>query len=224
VVVAAVTRYFAGLTDADAPALAAYVASRGQSRIAADLATGIAHVAEAAPGDRAAAFHAARNLVRHSYQRERSAIGSVPRIAPRSRAGEIAGQRTAELEAQMARDLRTLDQAWTAIAAGAPPAAARNAEEQDLAALVYTRTKDIGAWQDAMEKVKAVDGLHPMMQFEVYNFTDGRRSALEVYEAVAAEALSAGRWYYGKVTPAAVADALERAAKAGALTVSRKAS
>ena len=52
-----------------------------------------------------------------------------------------------------------------------------------------------------MERVKAVDGLHAMMQFEVYNFADGRRSALEVYEAVAAEALSAGRWYYGNGDP-----------------------
>ena len=40
-----------------------------------------------------------------------------------------------------------------------------------------------------------------MMRFEVLNFADGRRSAFEVYEAVAAEALSAGEWYYGRVTP-----------------------
>ena len=58
-----------------------------------------------------------------------------------------------------------------------------------------------------MDRVKAVDGLHAMMQFEVYNFADGQRSALEVYDAVAAEALSAGRWYYGKVTPAGVREA-----------------
>ena len=73
-----------------------------------------------------------------------------------------------------------------------------------------------------MEKVKPVDGLHAMMQFEVYNFADGRRTALEVYEAVAAEALSAGPWYYGTVTPADVREALERAARAGAFTTRRK--
>src|SRR6185503_2326310 len=42
--------------------------------------------------------------------------------------------------------------------------------------------------------------LHPMMRFEVYNFADGKRSAWDVYEAVAAEALSAGAWYYGRVS------------------------
>jgi hypothetical protein len=57
------------------------------------------------------------------------------------------------------------------------------------------------------------------MRFEVFNFADGKRSAWDVYEAVAAEALSAGAWYYGKVAAADVLDALERAAKAGAFTV-----
>jgi hypothetical protein len=70
-----------------------------------------------------------------------------------------------------------------------------------------------------MEKVKAVDGLHSMMRFEVYNFADGKRTALEVYQSAAAEALSAGAWYYGEVKPADVREALERAVQAGAYTV-----
>jgi peptidase M28-like protein len=202
VVVAAVTLYFAGLAEADAPALTAYVASRAAARIASHLATGIAHVAEAAPGDRADAFRAARNLLRQAYRRELAALASVARMAPASRAGELAARRAAELEERMARDLRALDESWTAIAASAVPGLARTPEEQELAAL---------------------DGLHPMMQFEVYNFADGVRSALEVYDAVAAEALAAGRWYYGSVAPAKVREALERATRAGAFTVRRKA-
>ena len=43
--------------------------------------------------------------------------------------------------------------------------------------------------------------------------------ALEVQEAVAAEALAAGKWYYGAPTPADVKEALERARKAGAFSV-----
>jgi hypothetical protein len=70
-----------------------------------------------------------------------------------------------------------------------------------------------------MEKVKPVEGLHAMMRFEVYNFADGRRNALDVYRAVAAEALSAGEWYYGTVAPADVLEALERGVKAGAFSL-----
>jgi hypothetical protein len=61
-----------------------------------------------------------------------------------------------------------------------------------------------------------------MMRFEALNFADGRRSALEVYDAVAAEALSAGDWYFGRVTPQDVGALLEAAAKAGAFTAASR--
>ena len=61
-----------------------------------------------------------------------------------------------------------------------------------------------------------------MMRFEVLNFADGRRSAFEVYEAVAAEALSAGEWYYGRVTPADVLELLDAGVAAGAFTVRKR--
>ena len=225
VVVAAVALYFAGLADADAPALAAYVAARGRR----PHRRRPRHRGRPPGGGRARRPRRPPSApratcVRQSYRREQAALGSVPRMAPRSRAGESSrpgGRRSST--AQMARDLRALDEAWTAITGSAVPALERTPEEQELAAPGLRADEDIGAWQDAMERVKAVDGLHAMMQFEVYNFADGRRTALEVYEAVAAEALSAGRWYYGNVTPAAVREALERATKAGAFTVSRKA-
>ena len=52
VVVAAVATYFAGVSEDDAPALAAYVATRSRARIAADVATAVAYLAESAPADR----------------------------------------------------------------------------------------------------------------------------------------------------------------------------
>jgi hypothetical protein len=57
------------------------------------------------------------------------------------------------------------------------------------------------------------------MKFEVLNFADGDRTAWEIYEAVAAEALSAGEWYYGSVTPADVWAVLDSAVKVGVLEV-----
>ena len=61
-----------------------------------------------------------------------------------------------------------------------------------------------------------------MMRFEALNFADGRRSAFEVYEAVAAEALSAGEWYYGRVTSADVLAVLDSGVAAGAFTVRKR--
>jgi hypothetical protein len=72
-----------------------------------------------------------------------------------------------------------------------------------------------------MDGVAGMSGadLHSIMRFETLNFADGHRTALDVYEAVAAEALAAGEWYYGKVTPKAVLQVLESAVAAGAFEV-----
>jgi hypothetical protein len=219
VVVAAVSLYFAALRDEDAPALAAYVASRGRARIAADAATAVAYLAEAPAEARAAAYRQARNLIRQSHRKEAGAIASVLRLSARGRAADYVTRALARIEEELPGELRALEQAYTALTGQGVPNLALGADEQRLADRVYVPAADLGAAQDALEKVKPVAGLHGMMQFEVYNFADGRRTAWDVYEAVAAEALSAGGWYYGQVRPADVLDALEKAAQAGAFTL-----
>lgn len=219
VVAAAVALYFAGVGDEGAPALAAYVASRGVARIAGDLATAIAHVAQAPPAGREAAYAAARNLVARSHGKEAGALASIRRLSPAGRAADYVRDALARREAARPRDLEALDAAYRAITGHPPAEASLSTEERSLAGKVYAPVAGLGAWQDAMEKVKPVDGLHAMMRFEVYNFADGRRTGLEVYQSVAAEALSAGAWYYGEVRPADVREALERAVQAGAYTV-----
>jgi hypothetical protein len=123
------------------------------------------------------------------------------------------------MEDALREDLHALERAWNAIAGGALPNLQPSREERALESKVFVPVADVGAWQDAMDKVRSIDGLHSMMRFEVYNLADGRRNALEVYDAVSAEALSAGEWYYGRVKPADVLEALERAARAGAFTL-----
>jgi hypothetical protein len=219
VVVAAVALYFGGVGSDGLPALAAYVSSRAASRIAGDVATAVAHIAQAPPGGREAAYAAARNLLTQSYRKEAGALSSIRRLAPSGAGAAYVGQALAVLEAKRPRDLDALAAAYAAIAGGAPAETPLSADEQALAKKVYAPVADLGTWQDAMVKIKAVEGLHSMMRFEVYNFADGRRTALEVYQSVAAEALSAGAWYYGEVRPADVREALERAVQAGAYTV-----
>jgi hypothetical protein len=219
VVVAAVALYFGGVGSDGVPALAAYVGSRAASRIAADAATAAAHIAQAPPGGREAAYAAARNLLTQSYRKEAGALASIRRLAPSGAGAAYVGQALAVLEAKRPRDLDALAAAYAAIAGGAPAETPLSADEVALAKKVYAPVPALGPWQDAMVKIKAVEGLHSMMRFEVYNFADGKRTALEVYQSVAAEALSAGAWYYGDVRPADVREALERAVQAGAYTV-----
>ena len=58
-------------------------------------------------------------------------------------------------------------------------------------------------------------GLHSIMAKECYCFVDGKKSYLDIYRAVHAEAMSGGEFYYGKVTPEAVRDLLDKAVEKG---------
>ena len=81
-----------------------------------------------------------------------------------------------------------------------------------------SRSDDARRLSRDLEKVKGPATLHALMTFETLNFSDGTRTAWEVYEAVAAEALSAGAWYYGTVRPADVKAVLDSAVEVGVYT------
>ena len=98
-----------------------------------------------------------------------------------------------------------------------------SADEKGLAARTYSPGGTIAEIQDGLEHIDNVASLHSMMRFEVLNFANGKNSGLDVYDAVAAEAASAGEWYYGKVSAADVKTYLENAVKAGVLKAAPRA-
>jgi hypothetical protein len=222
VVVALVAVWFGGAGDEDAATLAAHTAARARSRIAADVATAIAHVAESRPEERDAAYRAARSLLHQALLREQGALAWIRRLAPKGRAAELVSGQAAKLEEAEGAGLDSLEQAFRAIAGKNPPNVDLSREERAMAEQVFVPVADLKAYDAAIDDVKKVEGLHDVMLFEVFNFADGRRTAYDVYEAVAAEALAAGAWQYGTVKPAAVLEALQKAAKAGAYTVKGK--
>jgi hypothetical protein len=220
VVVAAVAYYFASVGEEDAPALAAYVAAKARARVAADVATGVAHLAEAAPADRDRAFAAARGLVRQSILKEGRALETIRRLAPKGRVAEQVREAAARQADDLDPALAGLEQAYEALTGKNPPNLDLSKEERAMAGKVYTLSNDVAKIQDARDKMRGTgEGLHGMMAFEVLNFADGRRNAYEIYEAVAAEALSAGTWYYGEVRAADVLALLDKAAEAGIVSV-----
>jgi len=229
VVIAAVAFYFAALDDDELPALAAYVAARGRARIASDGARAAAHLARSAPAERAGAWRAAWNLLRQSVAKEQAALASLRRLAPKGRTAELVQSGARRLDGALGSELDALERAYSALTGQNLPNIDLSADERAMAEKVYVPLADPAAFEDALERVprpvpasRAGGALHPMLRFEILNFADGRRSAWEVYEAVSAEALSAGEWYFGAVTPADVTDVLEAAARAGAFTAKKR--
>ncbi len=222
VVTAAVALYFAALGDEELEALAGYAAARGRARVATDGATAAAHLARSAPADRAAAYRAAWNLLRQSVAKEQAALASLRRLAGRGRANELLQSASRRLESVLGAELDALERAYTGLTGQNVPNIDLADDERAMAEKVYVPLSDPAALEDALAKLRRGSALHPMMRFEVLNFADGRRSAFEVYEAVAAEALSAGEWYYGRVTPKDVLELLDSGVAAGAFTVRKR--
>lgn len=219
VVAAAVALYFASLADADVPALAAYVAARGRARVAADTATAVAHLVRSKAEERSGAWPAAERLVRYSHDKEDRVLAS---LAPLDRAGlarEIVSGARRELEASRQSELQALTDAYAGLTGEEPPALELDEKARKMAETVYAPVADLAQLSRKLREVKTPSGLHSLMRFEVLNFADGKRTAWEIYEAVAAQALSAGEWYYGSVAPANVRAVLESAVKAGVLEV-----
>ena len=59
--------------------------------------------------------------------------------------------------------------------------------------------------------------MYKRQAYETLLFADGQNSFLDIMNAVVAEALSAGDFYYGQVTPEMVRQYLENAESAGAI-------
>ena len=203
VVTAAVALYFAALGDDELPALAGYVAARGRARVAADGAT-----ADRAPRSRGTAGAAGRlsrgagtccaSPWRRSRRRSRR-CGAWPGAAARAsscrrrRAGSRACSRPSSTRSSGL---------YGALTGQNLPNIELSPDERAMADKVYVPLPTRPPSRTRSRRWVRTGALHPMMRFEALNFADGRRSAFEVYEAVAAEALSAGEWYYGQVTPA----------------------
>jgi hypothetical protein len=219
VVVAAVALYFASLQDEDVPALAAYMAARGRARVAADTAVAVAHLARSEPEGRRQAWAEAARLVRHTHEREERALASLSRLDPKGRSRDIVSGARRQLETSRESELRALEEAYAGLTGLKPVPPPLDDEARTMAQTVYVPHGDVATLSRDLQEVESPSGLHALMEFEVLNFADGTRTAWEVYEAVAAEALSAGEWYYGTVSPRDVLSVLDSAREAGVFTV-----
>ncbi len=218
-IVASAALFLASAGDGDAPMIAGEVFSRGVKRLGLDLKTALEHVRKARSGEEAVAYWEARRLVELAAERERKAVESVLTF---TRAG---GPNESFVKARAARILeiglglrRDLD-AFYFEKNGSKrlPAEGLTAEEKAMAAKVPENTGTLDEYFEKRGWGVEFRGLHPIMAKECYCFVDGKRSYLDIYRSVLAEAMSAGYYYYGQVTPGAVHGLLDEAVAKGVL-------
>jgi len=188
---------------------------RGLERIGHDTRRAIELAGEAAGGD-VAARERAIALVGESAAREQRVVRSIAALSGDS--ASLVSSALAQLptsDAAMAR-LRSL----LAPMSSAP---APTVAEQEANSRVPSFVDDVAGYLDKRSKIKRPPALHPLMAYEVLNFVDGARSVGDIFRAVAAEADTAGTWYYGAVTLEDVTSYIDSAADAGAVTMGKKA-
>jgi len=219
--VAASALYLANLSEADGAALAGVVAGRARVRLSQDLAAGVALLTQASPAERAAAYADALNLLDQAEAREEQALRS---------AEPYAGSEIHKLLASLIEDLKLTEvnhrqrlEEWYATLAGhrfsAPPATDL---EKSAGAEVPKNVEPLADYLRRAAPLTGPKALHPIMQSEALSYVDGRRSVLDIYKAVRAESLSAGEWYYGKVTLAGIEEMFQAAQQAGAVEITNR--
>jgi hypothetical protein len=217
--VAAAALFAANAGDEDVPALADEVYARAVRRLGRDLASGTAHVRGKKGGSFAQSYREAKNLLERATEREERALLSVRAFASAGGRNAAALERkAASLRSLAAGLIRELDAAYL-LAAGVPalPAPALSPLEREMAGRVPVNVESLDEYFSRRGWSVGFPGLHPIMAKECYCFVDGRRSYLDIFRAVQAEALSAGEFYYGRVTPEAVKALLDQGVGKGAL-------
>ena len=202
-----------GLTVASAskgtvPQLAAAAYDAALAHLARDVAVANSLLE---PGD----YRRAHAQIRQGIAREKRALESVAAADRPGAAHPVVSALVAALDRMQAALL--LDQQRLREALGlqdsAPPAPPSE-REQEMARRIPRLAAGPAEFLAKRNEIGNVEGLHGLMAFETLNFVDGRRTAWEIYEAVAAEAQHAGAFYYGTVSPEKIDQCLKNVEKA----------
>ena len=221
VAVAASAFYLANPSESDGAALAGAVAGQARVRLSRDLGAGIALLSQAAPAGRDAAYTDALNLLDQAETREEQALRSVE---------PYAGAEIRNLLRSLVEDMKLTEVnhrqrlgEWYHTLAGHKFAAPAPSDlEKTAGAEVPKNVEPLGDYLRHSAQMDGPENLHPVMQYEALNYVDGQRSVLDIYNAVRAESLSAGEWYYGKVTLADISELFAAAQKAGAVEITNR--
>jgi hypothetical protein len=224
VAAAAIMYYLANLDESGAPTLAAEVYSNAISRCARELKLAMNMIQK---GDSAAVFEGykkACNQLYWAFNREDKAIDSISVfIAKDSPVSGLLQNYKMSLKNLQKEYQANLDRHFLIVTGEKKvPALTRTAKEKELSQKVPKLITSVEDYYTLRRKIKPVAGLHPIMAYEILNFVDGKNCYLANFSAVSAEALSAGEYYYGKVTLEMVEQFLNNALEAGIITLENK--
>jgi hypothetical protein len=217
--IGALAYYLAFAEDDDVPLLAAETFGQGMKRLANDLqiATRVLRDSTHAPE---ASWKDASMMVEQGVQRERRALNSVRVFAGSNSRAKTAIENLVIQMNKKEKELKgDLQICYQQLHGSAPRPLKLTADELAASKNIPANAATLEAYFANRAKVDFNGKLHGLMMDEVYNFVDGKRSYYDIYQAVRAEALAGGAWYYGTVSLKAVVGLLDAAVAAKALVL-----
>ena len=206
----------ANASDSSIPELATETYNAALAHLTVDAAVANNLIRSSEEAGLSSAYRTARNQIRQGILRERRALLSVAGTGSKGGPGAavVAGllDSLVRLEVSLQADL---DRFVLALKGRTVMPAALGEKEKEMATRIPRLTAGPREFLEGRKKIGGVSGFHNLMAFEATNFVDGQRSALGIYEAVLAEALHAGKFYYGNVTIEMVDQHLKNLEKAG---------
>jgi hypothetical protein len=210
-IVGAMALYLAYAEADDIPLLAAETYAQGGKRLANDMHAALQLLSE---GDNWADAHL---LVEQGSIRERRALDSMRVIAGSDKTANASIDTYKKMVDTRERLLHSELAAVYQNKFGKAPALSMTPAQIAAAKKVPMNIASMDEYFKRRDYVQT--GMHSHMYSETLNFVDGKRSYYDIYKAVKAEALAAGKFYYGTVTFDDVIKVLDESVKAGALTL-----
>jgi hypothetical protein len=208
-IVGAMAFYLAYAEAKDIPVLAAETYAQGGKRLANDMQAALRSL------DSADAWADAHLLIEQGSIRERMALNSMRVIAGTDRtANAVIDTYLKQVDGRETQLIAELSAVFQNKFGKTPSLAMTTAQT----AASKKIPSNIASMDEYFTKRKYVPtGMHSHMYSETMNFVDGKRSYFDIYKAVKAEAMAAGKFYYGTVTFDDVVKVLDQNVEAGAL-------
>lgn len=209
--------YLANAGEPDVPVIAYEVYHSAMKRINQEALSATNHILK---NKSEAAYKEARNLIEQAYAREGRALESVRVFAAKGGNGSKEIDRLKKsLVATQDDMLASLDNFYRATTGKPAPKITLSEKERALSKKIPQNIENVAEYFSKRSGVPTIPGLHGDMRYEIFNFVNGKNSYLDIFKAVQAEAMSAGDFYYGKVSLEQVEQLLDSALKAGCITL-----
>jgi hypothetical protein len=208
-IIAAMALYLAYAEAKDIPILGAETYAQGGRRLANDMQAALHLLNE---GDN---WNDAHLLIEQGSLRERRALNSMRVIASNdSRANRTIDTFLAQTDGREKQLISELS-AYYRDRYGKAPAVTMTTAQTAAAKKVPMNAPTLEEYFSKRRNTPT--GLHSHMSMATMSFVDGKRSYFDIYKAVKAENLAAGKFYYGTVTFDDVVKVLDGNVQAGAL-------